>query len=75
MEHRRTNYIVTVKLASVAAMVIRVAPPIGYTTLALAKKAKIDQLKEDVRYYFSEINNYLDNIEDAKKLQQAVRNL
>ena len=75
MEHRRTNYIVTVKLASVTAMVIRVAPPKGYPTLALAKKAKIDQLKEDVRYYFSEINNYLDNIADVKKLQQAVRNL
>jgi len=75
MEHRRTNYIVTVKLASVTAMVIRVAPPKGYPTLALAKKAKIDQLDGDVRYYLSEINNYLDNIADVKKLQQAVRNL
>jgi hypothetical protein len=74
-EDPKANYLVSVtgdgnpKLSSCS-------PPAGYSTVAGAKEARIEEIQNDIRCYRETINGYLNELEEATKgrvLQDDVR--
>jgi hypothetical protein len=48
-------------------------PPGGYSTVATAKKAKIEEIQEEIRFQLETISGLLNDIQGAKEQHRRIR--
>ena len=54
---------------------IRCSPARGYLTVAEAKEAKIQELRDERRFYYEQINGFMSDLEAAKETEKKVKRL